>query len=77
VVVIRYPKYTGVLLKALDLWYYDQEVTTPILKLMAEIVQNKSQVCVVIVEVVQNSRMCNQWFTCECVFYGAVTTVRK
>ncbi len=41
---IRYPKYTDILLKALDIWYYDQEVTTPILKLMAEIVQNRSQV---------------------------------
>jgi hypothetical protein len=39
-----YPKYTGVLLKALDVWYYDPDVTTPILKLMAELVQNKSQV---------------------------------
>lgn len=38
-----YPKYTGVLLKALDVWYYDPNVTTPILKLMAELVKNKSQ----------------------------------
>lgn len=39
-----YPKYTSVLLKALDVWYYDSNITTPILKLMAELVQNKTQV---------------------------------
>ena len=38
-----YPKYTAVLLKALDIWYYDPSITTPILKLMAELVQNKTQ----------------------------------
>lgn len=42
--VYSYPKYTGVLMKALDVWYYDPNITTPILKLMAELVQNKTQV---------------------------------
>ena len=39
----RYPAYTPVLLSAIELWYHDPSVTTPVLKLMAELVQNRSQ----------------------------------
>ena len=39
-----YPKYTGILLEALSLWYHNPAVTTPVLKLMAELVLNRSQV---------------------------------
>ena len=39
-----YPNYTRILLKALDVWYYDPAVTSPVLKLMAELVLNRSQV---------------------------------
>ena len=39
-----YPNYTRILLKALDVWYYDPSVTSPVLKLMAELVLNRSQV---------------------------------
>ena len=39
-----YPKYTGILLEALNLWYHNPAVTTPVLKLMAELVLNRSQV---------------------------------
>ncbi|XP_072177284.1 exportin-7-like [Diadema setosum] len=38
-----YPAYTPVLLSAIELWYHDPSVTTPLLKLMAELVQNRSQ----------------------------------
>ena len=31
------------LLRAIELWYHDPAVTTPVLKLMAELVQNRSQ----------------------------------
>lgn len=40
-----YPSYTGVILEALGLWYHDPFVTTPVLKLMAELVLNRSQRC--------------------------------
>lgn len=40
---IRYPSYTPILLHAIDLWYHDPQVTTPVLKLFAELVQNRSQ----------------------------------
>jgi exportin-7 len=32
-----------VLLRAVELWYHDPNVTTPVLKLVTELVQNKSQ----------------------------------
>ncbi|XP_025093793.1 exportin-7-like isoform X2 [Pomacea canaliculata] len=38
-----YPAYTPVLQRAMELWYHDPAVTTPILKLMAELAQNRSQ----------------------------------
>ncbi|XP_044761440.1 exportin-7 isoform X1 [Coccinella septempunctata] len=38
-----YPNYTPILLRAIEIWYHDPQVTTPILKLYAELVQNKSQ----------------------------------
>ncbi|XP_013418975.1 exportin-7 isoform X1 [Lingula anatina] len=38
-----YPTYTPILLRAVELWYHDPAVTTPILKLMAELAQNRSQ----------------------------------
>lgn len=41
--VFRYPAYTPILHRAIDLWYHDPQVTTPVLKLMAELVQNRSQ----------------------------------
>lgn len=39
----RYPAYTPIFHRAIDLWYHDPQVTTPVLKLMAELVQNRSQ----------------------------------
>ncbi|XP_033633482.1 exportin-7-like isoform X2 [Asterias rubens] len=38
-----YPAYTPILHRAIELWYHEPMVTTPILKLMAELVQNRSQ----------------------------------
>ncbi|XP_029649457.1 exportin-7 isoform X2 [Octopus sinensis] len=38
-----YPTYTPVLHRAVELWYHDPSVTTPVLKLMAELAQNRSQ----------------------------------
>lgn len=38
-----YPTYTSVLLRAIEWWYHDPNVSTPVLKLMAELVQNRSQ----------------------------------
>ncbi|KAK6635129.1 Exportin 7 [Polyplax serrata] len=38
-----YPNYTAILLHAMELWYHDPQVTTPVLKLFAELVQNRSQ----------------------------------
>lgn len=40
---LRYPNYTPILLRAIDLWYHDPQVTTPVLKFFAELVQNRSQ----------------------------------
>ncbi|XP_074643906.1 exportin-7-like [Tubulanus polymorphus] len=37
-----YPTYTPILLRAIELWYCDPSVTTPVLKLMAEVAQNRS-----------------------------------
>ena len=39
-----YPTYIDLLQQALTLWYHDPFVTTPVLKLMAELVLNRSQV---------------------------------
>lgn len=38
-----YPTYTPVFHAAIDLWYHDPQVTTPVLKLYAELVHNRSQ----------------------------------
>ncbi|XP_017780137.1 PREDICTED: exportin-7 isoform X3 [Nicrophorus vespilloides] len=38
-----YPSYIPILLRAIELWYHDPQVTTPVLKLFAELVQNRSQ----------------------------------
>jgi len=38
-----YPNYTQVLHRAIDIWYQDPSVATPVLKLMSELVQNRSQ----------------------------------
>ncbi|XP_055684267.1 ran-binding protein 16 isoform X2 [Lutzomyia longipalpis] len=38
-----YPDYTPILIRALELWGHDPTVTTPILKLFAEFVHNRSQ----------------------------------
>lgn len=38
-----YPDYTPILIRAMELWPHDPQVTTPILKLFAELVQNRSQ----------------------------------
>ena len=38
-----YPTYSGVLIRGLEVWSHDPEVTTPVLKLYAELVQNRSQ----------------------------------
>lgn len=38
-----YPAYTPILHRAIELWYHDPAVTTPVLKLFAEIVVNRSQ----------------------------------
>ncbi|XP_076259646.1 ran-binding protein 16 isoform X2 [Rhynchophorus ferrugineus] len=38
-----YPHYTSILHRAIELWYHDPHVTTPVLKFFAELVQNRSQ----------------------------------
>ncbi|CAD1475136.1 unnamed protein product, partial [Heterotrigona itama] len=38
-----YPNYTPILLHAVELWHYEPQVTTPVLKFFAELVQNRSQ----------------------------------
>lgn len=38
-----YPRYLPLFTKAIEVWYNEPFVTTPILKLMAELVQNRSQ----------------------------------
>ena len=38
-----YPRYLPLFTKAIELWYNEPFLTTPILKLMAELVQNRSQ----------------------------------
>ncbi|KAI4504691.1 hypothetical protein M0802_000241 [Mischocyttarus mexicanus] len=39
----RYPNYTPILLHAVELWHHEPQVTTPVLKLFAELVLNRSQ----------------------------------
>ncbi|XP_067588976.1 ran-binding protein 17 isoform X5 [Pseudorca crassidens] len=39
----RYPTYIPILQRAVEQWYGEPECTTPILKLMAELMQNRSQ----------------------------------
>lgn len=38
-----YPDYTPILIRAVELWAHDPAVTTPVLKLFSELVQNRSQ----------------------------------
>ncbi|XP_059083848.1 exportin-7-like [Tigriopus californicus] len=38
-----YPQYTPILQRAMEIWFSDPHVTTPVLKLFAELVQNRSQ----------------------------------
>ncbi|RZF34199.1 hypothetical protein LSTR_LSTR003609 [Laodelphax striatellus] len=38
-----YPNYTPILLHAMELWFREPQVTTPVLKLFSELVQNRSQ----------------------------------
>ncbi|KAF7236684.1 Exportin-7 [Varanus komodoensis] len=38
-----YPPYMPILQRAVELWYHDPACTTPVLKLMAELVHNRSQ----------------------------------
>lgn len=40
---ISYPDYTPILIRAVEIWAHDPQVTTPVLKLFAELVQNRSQ----------------------------------
>lgn len=41
--VSSYPDYTPILIRAVELWAHDPAVTTPVLKLFSELVQNRSQ----------------------------------
>lgn len=41
--VDSYPSYTPILHRAIEVWYHDPAVTTPVLKLMAELAQSRSQ----------------------------------
>ncbi|KAB7495287.1 Exportin-7 [Armadillidium nasatum] len=38
-----YPQYTNVLVRGVEIWGHDPQITTPVLKLYAELVQNRSQ----------------------------------
>lgn len=38
-----YPQYTNVLVRGVEIWSHDPQITTPVLKLFAELVQNRSQ----------------------------------
>lgn len=42
-VLFSYPAYTPIMLHAIEIWFHDPQVTTPVLKLFAELVQNRSQ----------------------------------
>lgn len=39
----RYPNYTRIFLQAVELWHHEPQVTTPVLKLFTELVQNRNQ----------------------------------
>lgn len=39
----RYPDYTPILIRAVEIWAHDPAVTTPVLKFFSELVQNRSQ----------------------------------
>lgn len=41
--IFRYPDYTPILIRAVEIWANDPSVTTPILKFFAELVHNRSQ----------------------------------
>jgi len=38
---ISYPSYTPMLIRAEELWFHEPAVTTPVLKLFAELAQNR------------------------------------
>ena len=38
-----YPQYTNVMVRGVEIWCHDPQITTPVLKLFAELVQNRSQ----------------------------------
>jgi len=40
-VTISYPSYTPMLIRAEELWFHEPAVTTPVLKLFAELAQNR------------------------------------
>lgn len=40
---VSYPDYTPILIRAIELWAHDPTVTTPVLKLFTELVNNRSQ----------------------------------
>ena len=39
--VLSYPSYTPMLIRAQELWFHEPAVTTPVLKLFAELAQNR------------------------------------
>lgn len=39
----RYPAYMPIFLRAIELWATEPQITTPVLKLFAELVHNRSQ----------------------------------
>ena len=43
---ISYPSYTPMLIRAQELWFHEPAVTTPVLKLFAELAQNRLNVAV-------------------------------
>lgn len=43
IIIYRYPDYTPILIRAVELWAHDPAVTTPVLKFFSELVQNRSQ----------------------------------
>jgi len=38
---VSYPSYTPMLIRAQELWFHEPAVTTPVLKLFAELAQNR------------------------------------
>jgi len=41
---VSYPSYTPMLIRAQELWFHEPAVTTPVLKLFAELAQNRLDV---------------------------------